>query len=63
MGRPKGVNTECTSFSLNKEVLAKLNAYSEYSLISKTKIVEKAVLEYLDKVGFTQKEDQGEEIH
>lgn len=52
MGRPKGKTTECTSFSLNKEVLAKLNAYSEYSMISKTKIIERSVLEYLEKVGF-----------
>lgn len=52
MGRPKGKTTECTSFSLNKEVLEKLNAYSEQSMISKTKIVERSVLGYLEKVGF-----------
>ena len=56
MSRPKGKTTECTSFSLNKEVLEKLNAYSEYSMISKTKIVERSIMEYLEKVGFTQKE-------
>jgi len=52
MGRPQGKTTECTSFSLNKDVLARLNAYSEKSMISKTKIVEKSITEYLDKVGF-----------
>ena len=52
MSRPKGITTECTSFSLNKEVLARLNAYSDHSMISKTKIVERAVTEYLDKLGF-----------
>lgn len=52
MGRPKGKTTECTSFSMNKDVLADLNAYSELSMIPKTKIVEKAITEYLDKVGF-----------
>ena len=52
MGRPKGKNTECTSFSLNKDVLARLNAYSEHSMVAKTKIVEKAITEYLDSTGF-----------
>ena len=56
MGRPKGKTTEATSFSLNKEVLARLNAYSGYSMISKTKIVEKSITEYLDRVGFNKKE-------
>ena len=54
MGRPKGKTTEATSFSLNKDVLARLNAYSEVSMVAKTKVVEKAVTEYLDKVGFKQ---------
>lgn len=54
MGRPKGKTTECTSFSMNKEVLARLNAYSEQSMIPKTKVVEKAITEYLDKLGFDQ---------
>lgn len=54
MGRPKGRSTEATSFSLNKDVLTRLNAYSEYSMISKTKIVEKSVTEYLDKINFNQ---------
>jgi len=52
MGRPKGKTTECTSFSLNRDVLARLNAYSEESMISKTKVVERSITEYLDKVGF-----------
>ena len=53
MGRPQGKTTVCTSFSLNKDVLARLNAYSESSMVAKTKVIEKAVTEYLDKVGFT----------
>ena len=53
MGRPKGKTTECTSFSMNKEVLARLNTYSEQSMIPKTKVVEKAITDYLDRVGFT----------
>ena len=52
MGRPKGKTTECTSFSMNKEVLARLNAYSEQTMIPKTKVVEKAITDYLDKTGF-----------
>lgn len=55
MGRPKGRTTEPTSFSMNKEVLARLNAYSEESMISKTKVVERSITEYLDKVGFQKK--------
>jgi hypothetical protein len=50
MGRPKGKTTECTSFSLNKDVLARLNAFSEKSLIPKTKLVERALTELLDKL-------------
>ena len=56
MGRPQGRNTEATSFSLNKDVLARLNSYSKYSMISKTKIVEIALTQYLDKTGFDKKE-------
>ena len=52
MGRPRGKTTECTSFSMNKDVLARLNAYSEQSMIPKTKVVERAITEYLDKAGF-----------
>ena len=52
MGRPKGKTTECTSFSMNKDVLARLNAYSEQSMVPKTKIVEKAITDFLDKIGF-----------
>ena len=42
--------TKSTSFSLNKDVLERLNKYSEKSMISKTKIVERAIIEYLDNV-------------
>lgn len=52
MGRPKGKTTQCTSFSLNQEVLAKLNAYSESTMIPKTKVLEKALTEYFDRQGF-----------
>lgn len=52
MGRPRGKTTECTSFSMNKDVLNRLNAYSEESMIPKTKIVEKAITDFLDKLGF-----------
>ena len=55
MGRPQGKTTECTSFSLNREVLARLNAYSAESLVPKTKVIERAVTEYLDKLGFETK--------
>lgn len=52
MGRPKGKTTEATSFSLNKEVLARLNAYSEETMVPKTKVVEKSITDYLDKLGY-----------
>lgn len=54
MSRPKGKTTEATSFSLNKDVLARLNAYSSVSMVAKTKVIEKSVTEYLDKIGFEQ---------
>ena len=41
--------TKSTSFSLNKDVLERLNNFSKQSMISKTKIVERAITEYLDK--------------
>ena len=50
MGRPKGRHTTATSFSLNTEVLNRLNRYAETSMIPKTKILEKALTEYLDKL-------------
>ena len=49
MGRPRGRTTTATSFSLNTEILARLDEYSEKSMVPKTKIVEKAITEYLDK--------------
>lgn len=52
MGRPRGTTTEATSFSLNKDVLARLNAYSAQTMIPKTKIVEKSIMDFLDKMGF-----------
>ena len=52
MGRPRGRSTEATSFSLNKDILERLNAYSQFSMISKTKIVERSITEYLDKQNF-----------
>lgn len=48
MARPKGKTTEPTCFSLNKEVLARLNAYAEKTMIPKTKVVEKAITDYID---------------
>jgi predicted transcriptional regulator len=62
MGRPQGRNTEATSFSLNKQVLARLNAYSAQSMVAKTKIVEKSITEYLDRQNFTM-ENLNEEVH
>ena len=53
MGRPKGKTTTATSFSLNTQLLERLNAYSEQSMVPKTKILEKALAEYLDKVDNT----------
>ena len=52
MGRPKGKTTEATSFSLNKDVLARLNAYSKETMIPKTKVLEKAITDFLDAIGF-----------
>ena len=49
MVNTKGRNTKSTSFSLNIGILDRLDAYSDVSNLSKTKIVEQALTEFLDK--------------
>ena len=52
MARPKGINTMPVCFSLNKDVVDNLNKYSKQSMVPKTKIIEKALSDYFEKVGF-----------
>ena len=52
MGRPKGKTTVPTSISLNKDVLARLKAYSAETMVPTTKVIEKSVTKYLDELGF-----------
>ena len=62
MGRPKGRNTEPTSFSLNTKVIERIKAYHKFSNVPKTKIVEVAVTQYLDSLNFMVEKDS-EEVH
>lgn len=50
MGRPKGINTKLVNFSLHHEIIDRLEKYSKASMIPKTRIVERALYEYLDKM-------------
>ena len=50
MARPKVKDSEARSFRIRKDLGARLDAYSEYSHIPKTVIVELALEEYLNKV-------------
>ena len=52
MGRPKGVTTKPVCFSLNKDVVARLDAYHDATDVPKTKIVENGIMTYLDQKGF-----------
>lgn len=52
MARPKGINTTPVCFSLHKETVDNLNKYSKESMIPKTKIIERALSDYFEKVGF-----------
>lgn len=54
MGRPKIKESVPISFRFNKALADQLDGYSEKSMIAKTRIVERAVEEYLKKVGYTQ---------
>ena len=54
MARPKGINTTPVCFSLHKETVDNLNRYSKESMIPKTKVIEKALSDYFEKVGFDQ---------
>lgn len=50
MARIKEKESEARSFRMRKDICERLDAYSEKSMIPKTKIVEKATEEYLNKV-------------
>ena len=56
MGRPKVKESVSISFRFNKDLAEKLDGYSEESMIAKTRIVERAVEEYLEKVGYIQED-------
>ena len=50
MGRTKTKDLTPVSFRLDADVVQELDAYSEKSMIPKTRIVEVAIREYLSKV-------------
>lgn len=49
MNKTKTKNSKATTFTLDVEVVRMLNDYSKISMIPKTRIVEKAIVEYIKK--------------
>ena len=58
MARPKVKDAEARSFRIRKDLGIRLDAYSEYSHIPKTVIVELALEEYLNKVAPVKKTEE-----
>ena len=50
MGRPKSKDAKSTSFSLDVEILERLAVSAKELNVPKTKIVERAISEYLDRL-------------
>ena len=50
MGRPKSKDAKSTSFSLDVEILKRLQASAKELNVPKTRIVERAIEEYLDRL-------------
>lgn len=50
MAKPKTKDSKVTSFSLDVKVLDRMNEYSKKTFVPKTKIIEQAVTEYLNKM-------------
>ena len=50
MAKPKTKDSKTTSFSLDVKVLNRMNEYSKKTFVPKTKIIEQAVTEYLDRM-------------
>ena len=50
MPKPKTKDSKTTSFSLDVKVLDRMNEYSKKTFVPKTKIIEQAVTECLNKM-------------
>ena len=50
MAKPKTKDSKVTSFSLDVKVIDRMNEYSKKTFVPKTKIIEQAVTEYLNKM-------------
>lgn len=50
MAKTKTKESKITSFSIDASVLERMDKYSQETFVPKTKIVEQAVKEYLDKM-------------
>lgn len=50
MARPKGEPRKQTCFTLDKSVLQRLQDYSDRTYVPKAKVVQVAIVEYLDKM-------------
>ena len=50
MAKPKTKDPKIVSFSLDEKIVDRMNKYSKKTFVPKTKIVEQAVNEYLNKM-------------
>lgn len=50
MGRPKSKDAKATSFSLDVEILKRLQEKAKQLEVPKTRIVERAIVEYFDRL-------------
>lgn len=55
MARPKGEPRKQTCFTLDEAVLKRLQVYSDKTYVPKAKVVQVAIIEYLDKMEGTNK--------
>lgn len=49
MSKPKTKESKATTFTLDVKVIDLLSEYSEETMIPKTRIVERAIVEYIEK--------------
>lgn len=49
MAKPKTKDSKATTFTLDVNVIEQLNVYSEETMIPKTRIVERAIIEYIER--------------
>jgi hypothetical protein len=49
MSRKKGINKIKVGFSIDKEVIEEFNLYCEYNTINKSKLINKILIDFINK--------------